>query len=127
VTASSIRPRRTGRRSYDSRVPESENLPDRVAALERDVGRMREQLAEATTDAHAARVLASGADREVSEVRAELRAHTRAISALHDDQVELRAETRSGFARADQAFGQIEQAFATVNAGMARIVGLLET
>lgn len=107
-------------------MPDPDDLPDRVAALERDVGRMRVQLAETATDARAARVLAGGADRDVSEVRAELRAHTRAISALHDDQVELRAELYALRDETRRGFAQTEQAFATVNAGMARIVELLE-
>lgn len=107
-------------------MAEPENLPDRVAALEHDVGRMREQLAEAANDARAARVLASGADRDVSEVRAELRAHTRAISALHDDQVEFRGEM---YAFRDEMYAfreETRRGFATVNTGMARIVELLE-
>jgi hypothetical protein len=37
-------------------------------------------------------------------VRGELRAHTRAIGALHEDQVALRQEMRRCFAPVDQRF-----------------------
>ena len=45
----------------------------------------------------------------------ELRAHTRAIGALHEDQVELRQEMRRGFAQVDQRFEQIDQRFGQVD------------
>jgi chromosome segregation ATPase len=56
-------------------------LEERVAALEAEVTRLREQ----TTDTHA---LAAHADRDVAEFRNELRAQTRLISALRETQVE---------------------------------------
>jgi hypothetical protein len=84
-------------------------------------------------DAAAARVPAGGADHDVSEVRGELRAHTPAIGAVHEDQVALRQEMRRGFARVDQRFAQVdrnfaevERQFATVRAGLQQIVGLIE-
>lgn len=79
---------------------------------------LREQVTLAKSDAVAARVLASGAARDVSEVRAELRAHTRGLNALRETQLEqgraidgLRQETRNGFA--------------TMATGMAQITALL--
>ncbi len=99
-------------------MPE-DDIPERVTALEREVGRMREELTVARTDAEAARVLASGSDHDVSEVRAELRAHMRAIGALREDQVELRRHIDRGFAKFDRGF-------ATVHAGLRQIVGLIE-
>jgi hypothetical protein len=70
-------------------VPNPEDdVEARLAILEREIARLREQTlltsADATTarvDAAAARVLAAGADRDVSEVRAELRAHIQALNA----------------------------------------------
>jgi hypothetical protein len=56
----------------------------------------------------------------------ELRAHTRAIGALHEDQVALRQEMRRGFAQVDQRFAQVERQFATMRAGLQQIVGLIE-
>lgn len=79
---------------------------------------LREQVTIARSDAAAARVLASGADRDVSEVRAELRAHTQGLNALRETQLEqgraiseLRQEMRDGFA--------------TMATGMAQITALL--
>jgi isocitrate lyase len=120
-------------------MPE-DDIPERVTALEHEVGRMREELTIARTDAEAARVLASGSDHDVSEVRAELRAHMRVIGALRQDQVELRrhmdrgfaqvdrrfAQVDRNFAQVDQNFAQVEREFATVHAGLRQIVGLIE-
>jgi chromosome segregation ATPase len=55
---------------------EPDDVERRLNAVESEVAQLREQVAEASTDASAARVLAAGADRDVSEVRAELGAHT---------------------------------------------------
>jgi antitoxin (DNA-binding transcriptional repressor) of toxin-antitoxin stability system len=52
------------------------NLENRTALLEREVARFGEQVALTASDAAAARVLAAGANHDVAEVRAELRAHT---------------------------------------------------
>ena len=90
-----------GRRTIRG-MPE-DDIPERVTALEAEMGRMREELTTVRADAAAARVLAGGADHDVSEVRGELRAHTRAIGALHEDQVALRQEMRRGFAQVDSA------------------------
>ncbi|WP_037321434.1 hypothetical protein [Amycolatopsis orientalis] len=88
-------------------MPEEE-LAQRVARLERQVA----DLAERSADAAASRVLAAGADRDVAEVRAELRAHTGTLNALREDQNDLRDEMRRGFA--------------TVNTSLQQIVTLLE-
>jgi hypothetical protein len=106
-------------------MPE-DDIPERVSALESEVGRMRAELTFVRTDAAAARVLAAGADHDVSEVRAELRAHTRAIGALREDHVALRQDMIRGFAQVDRNFAQVEQQFATVHAGLQQIVGLIE-
>jgi len=58
---------------------------------------MREQAAITSSDAAAARVLAGGADRDVSEVRAELRAHTQALNALRETQLEQAQKMSDGF------------------------------
>ncbi|MYW89589.1 hypothetical protein G3I59_02855 [Amycolatopsis rubida] len=80
-----------------------EDLSERVARLERQVADLRARSA----DAGAARVLAAGADRDVAEVRAELRAHTGTLNALREDQVDLREEMRTGFASANASLGRI--------------------
>ncbi|MFD6072796.1 hypothetical protein [Amycolatopsis lurida] len=83
-------------------MPE-EDLAQRVTRLERQMA----DLAERSADAAAARVLAAGADRDVAEVRAELRAHTGTLNALREDQNDLRDEMRRGFATANTSLQQI--------------------
>ncbi|MGH3907821.1 MAG: permease, partial [Pseudonocardiaceae bacterium] len=60
----------------------SEDLEPRVTSLEHQVARLREQAALAVSDAGSARVLAGGADLDVSDVRTELRAHNQVLNAL---------------------------------------------
>ncbi len=128
-----------------------DNVERRVARLERDVARLREEVALAGSDASAARTLAAGADRDVSEVRAELRAHTQALNALRQTQLEqgqtytqalnaLRQtqnalrETQLEQGRAVERLQESVQqqaevtsdGFATVRSGMTQIVALLD-
>ena len=65
-----------------------DDIETRVTVLEREVIRLRDQVALTSSEAEAARVLAAGADHDVSEVRAELRAHTQALNALREVQLE---------------------------------------
>jgi hypothetical protein len=94
------------------------NLENRVGILEREVARLREQTALTSSDAAAARVLAAGSDHDVSEVRSELRAHTRALNALRETQLEQ-----------GEAINSLKQemsaGFAALNSGMAQITALL--
>jgi Mg2+ and Co2+ transporter CorA len=85
----------------------------RLSALERQVAEVRQ-------DAAAARVLAGAADRDVSEFRQTLNAHTKALNALRETQIEHQAETR-----AYQA--ETRDGFAKVNSGMHHITTLLQT
>jgi len=100
--------------------PAEESLETRVRSLEGEVARIRERLALSGADAAAARVLASGADRDVTEVRAELRAHAQVLNSLREDQLALRAEM-------GEFRDETRQEFAVVNARMTRIVKLLES
>lgn len=61
-----------------------DDFETRLAIVERNVAWLREQAAFTSSDAAAARVLTAGADHDVSEVRAELRAHTQALNALRE-------------------------------------------
>ncbi len=98
-------------------VPDSaEGFETRLVTLEGEVARLREQVALSSSDAAAARVLAAGADHDVSEVRAELRAHTQALNALRETQLEHVQEMREGFAK--QAAGM-----AQITALLTKIVG----
>ena len=99
-------------------MTEPNNIEERVSRLERSV-------AEARKDAAAARILAGGADRDVSEMRTELKAHTQTLNALRTTQVEqgkeirdLRTETREGFA---QLRTEMQHGFSVVAVGMAQI------
>ncbi len=108
----------------------SGDLAARVRVVERELERLREQVAQvalSAADAGAARVLAAGADRDVSEVRAELRAHTQVLNALREDQLSLRAEMGEFRQDMDGFREETRQGFATLNTGMTRIVELLES
>ena len=82
-----------------------EDLAQRVAAMEAELAVVRQEAA-------AARALAAGADRDVAEYRAELRAHTRTLGALRETQLEHYAEHKADAAE--------------IKAGIAQVVHLLE-
>jgi chromosome segregation ATPase len=123
-----------------SAVALPDDLEQRVSALEREMAELRERVALANGDADAARVLAAGADRDVGEVRAELRAHTRALNALRETQVEFqqaqlgvgaelqaqRAELQEQRVELVALDGRVRDGFATMSAGMSEITRLLE-
>lgn len=109
--------------------PADDDIETRLAIVERNVAQLREQLAITNSDAAAARMLAAGADHDVSEVRAELRAHTQALNALRETQLEQGRmideqgrEMRAGFARQE---GEMREGFAKLATGMAQITALL--
>ena len=93
-------------------------IESRVAVLEREMLRLREQIALTSSEAAAARVLAAGADHDVSEVRAELQAHTQALNALRETQRELGRKI-------DRLEDKVTQGFGTLATGMAQITALL--
>lgn len=70
-------------------------------------------------------MLAARADRDVSEVRAELRAHTQGLNALRETQL----EQGRAIAELSQDMGELRQemrgGFATMATGMAQITALL--
>ncbi|MGH4011087.1 MAG: hypothetical protein ACRDTH_23500 [Pseudonocardiaceae bacterium] len=127
-------------RSRIAAVPDSrDDIEARVSILEREVVRLREQVALTSSDANAARVLAAGADHDVSEVRAELRAHTQALNALRETQLEqgraiigLEHEV-AGLDQKLAGLGQklagldqkVTGGFAMLGTGMAQITALL--
>ncbi len=102
-------------------MTEPNDIPERVTRLEREV-------AAARSDSAAARVLAGAADRDVSEMHAELRAHTRTLQALRTSQVEQGQEIREmrgdiGEMRGD--ISELRQGMAVLGQGQARITDLL--
>lgn len=116
-----------------------DDIESRLSTVERDVVELREQLALARSDAAAARTLAAGADHDVSEVRSELRAHTQALNALRETQVDFaRQLSNHGRQLADQGrridvlSRQVDErgremceGFSTLATGMAQITALL--
>lgn len=78
------------------------------------------RLEEVAADAAATRHLAAGADRDVSDVPGEPRAHTRALSALRETQVEQGQAIERGFSDVPSRLGQTA-------GGTEQIVGLLNT
>ena len=102
-------------------MPDDE-IEARFTSLEQEVARLREQVAHtsseaaaARADAAAARVLAAGADRDVSEVRAELHAHTQALNALRETQLEQGREMREGFTKVAVGMAQITTLLTDIN------------
>jgi chromosome segregation ATPase len=125
-----VRP--TGLTSRITDVPDSDDIETRLAIVEREVARLREQVALSSSDAAAARVLAAGADRDVSEVRAELRAHTQGLNALRETQLEQGREITTlrqdlvELGREMRGQGrEMREGFATLATGMAQITALL--
>lgn len=114
-------------------MPGSDDLEARVSALESQMRVVR-------ADAAAARVLAGGADRDVSAFAAKLDAHTRALNALRETQLELREtqleqgavigdlnhRVNSLDQRMDSLEREMRGGFAMTATGMARITTLLE-
>ncbi len=75
--------------------------------LERRIAAMEDELAVVRQEAAAARALAAGADRDVAEYRAELRGHTRVLSALRETQLDHYAEHKADAAEIKAGVGQI--------------------
>ncbi|MGH3815175.1 MAG: hypothetical protein ACRDUV_22475 [Pseudonocardiaceae bacterium] len=89
------------------------DLETRVASLEHEVVRLRE-------DAAPARALAALADRDVAEFRTQLRGHHQVLSALRETQLEQGQKI-------DEQGREMREGFATLATGMAQITALLTT
>jgi len=109
-----------------------------VAALETQVQELTTRDRRSEQDAAAARVLAGGVDRDVTELRVELRdfrqATTYSFNAMREDFTDLRKEMNSRFAQVDNRFAKVDQGFAEMRgkfdaaaAGQQQIVNLLNT
>lgn len=108
-----------------------EDLESRVAALESQVRELVERVHSSEQDAAAARVLAGGADRDVVEVREQIRdfrgATTSSFNAMREDLVDLRRAMNDGFARVDDGFTEMRGKLDGTAAGQQQIVALLNT
>jgi hypothetical protein len=105
-------------------VAQPNDLEARVAALETEVRQLADRVRHSEQDAAAARVLAGGADRDVSEIRGEIRdfrqATTSSFNATREDLNDLRSGMQHGFA---EMRGKLDAAAA----GQQQIVNLLNT
>jgi predicted nucleic acid-binding Zn-ribbon protein len=112
-------------RRYDPLMSQPPDLEARVTALETEVRDLAERVRHSQQDAVAARVLAGGADRDVSEMGREIREfreqNTRVLNAMREDLADLRSHVDEGFARVDERFARIDEGFARVDERFARI------
>lgn len=110
---------------------ESEDLESRVTALEDEVRDLTRRVRGNEHDAAAARVLAGAADRDVSEIRGELRdfrqATTTSFNALRQDFVDLRQDFVDLRQHVDSGFAEMRGKFDAAAAGQQHIVELLHT
>lgn len=114
------------------------DLETRVATLGTHVRELAERVRHSEQDAAAARVLAGGADRDVAEIRGEIREfreqNTRVLNAMREDLIDLRQRVETGFIRVDNCFAQVDNGFTEMRgkldgaaAGQQQIVTLLNT
>jgi chromosome segregation ATPase len=107
------------------RVPNPEDLETRMATLEHEVARLRDEVHHSRTDAAAARVLAGGADRDIAAFGTKLEAHTKTLNALRETQLEQSQRLDRLEHKVDHLEHEMRQGFATLSAGMAQIIELL--
>ncbi len=108
-----------------------DDLEGRVNALEMTVEDINRRLRGAEQDAAAARVLAGAADRDVTEIRADIRdfrsATTASFNALRQDFVDMRSHVDRRFEQFDRGFAEIRGTLDATAAGQQRIVELIES
>lgn len=100
----------------------AEELEPRVAALETHVQELADRVQRSEQDGAAARLLAGGADRDVTEIRGEIRDfrehNSRVLGAMRSDLTDMTQRMESGFA-------EVRGALDATSAGQAQIVELL--
>jgi chromosome segregation ATPase len=109
----------------------SDDLEPRVAALETQFQELTTRVRRSEQDAAAARVLAGGADRDVAEIRAEIRdfrqATTASFNAMREDFTDLRTEFTDLRTQVNNGFIEIRGRLDATAAGQEQIVNLLTT
>ena len=80
--------------------------------------RLKDSVEISRADAAAARVLAGGADRDVSEMKTLLRAHAQSLNALRETQLDHQGEIRT-------LRTEMQRGFGTLQTGIAQIVDAL--
>jgi methyl-accepting chemotaxis protein len=118
-------------------VTQPPDLEARVAALESRVEALTDRVQRSERDAAAARVLAGGADRDVEQIRGEIRdfkqATTASFNAMREDITDLRSEMHNGFVEMRNGFAEVDRGFIEIRgrldataAGIEQIARLLE-
>jgi len=100
-----------------------------VSALEEQVRELDERVRHSRQDAAAARVLAGGADRDVTEIRREGREfreqNNRVLNAVREDLTDLSSRVDSLSSRVDSGFTEMRGKFGAAAAGQEQIAGML--
>jgi hypothetical protein len=109
---------------------EPDGLEARVEALETHVQELDRRVRASEHDAAAARVLAGAADRDVPEIRGELRDFRQAtmmsFNAMREDVIDLRTEMNDRFAQVDERFRSVDERFDQVDNGFLEMRGKLD-
>ncbi|MEO7196595.1 MAG: permease [Pseudonocardiaceae bacterium] len=112
-------------------MAQQNDLEARVTALETKIRDLVDRVRTSEQDAAAARVLAGGADRDVTELRGEIRdfreRNMRVLNAMREDLTDLRTKVDMGFTKVDMGFTEMRGKLDATAAGQAQIVGLLNT
>jgi chromosome segregation ATPase len=98
-------------------VPEN-NHESRFTRIEDEATHLREDVA-------SARALTALADRDVAELRTEMRAHHRVLNALHETQLEQGGQIGELRQQVDDLRREMREGFAMQSTGMAQITALL--
>jgi ABC-type transporter Mla subunit MlaD len=105
------------------------DLEARVTALEAQVRDLGERVRHSKQDAAAARVLAGGADRGVTEMRQEIREfrdqNNRVLNAMREDLADLRSHVNNLSSRVDDGFAEMRGKLDAAAAGQEQIARLL--
>ena len=129
VLCSGLLPRAWDR--YAAVMAQPPDLEARITALEARVSELDERVRRSEQDAAAARVLAGGADRDVTEMSAEIRGfreqNTRVLNAMREDLTDLRSRVDDGLAEMRSGFTEMRGKLDAAAAGQQQIVGLLNT
>jgi hypothetical protein len=109
---------------------EPDGLEARVEAPETHVRELDQRVRASEQDAAAARVLAGAADRDVTEIRGDLRDFRRAtmasFNALRTEMNERFAQVDKGFRSIDERFRSVDQRFDQVDNGFIEMRGKLD-
>jgi hypothetical protein len=112
-------------------MADPENLEPRVSALESQMSELTARVRRSERDAAAARVLAGGADRDVEQLRGEMRdlrqTMTSGFKAMREDFTDLRAHVDRGFAEMDRGFVEVGGRLDMTAAGLQHVVEILTT